>query len=201
MTNSADIHACIQQLNVLYVKLNLIYSFKLKLIAINFQDIVIFHVILFLQKLVKGISHSEHQERILNIIEGVGARGFILLNPQCKLVLEGKTISLQPFLNDISLQWLNAFSIKQSFQIMYMDLASRKCWWRSPHSTKYHQLFLFNQLIFFHCTDEMYLPATSKWVTGTIRRRPVHCYLYSNALVVISTDKKVNTCLKLLKYL
>ena len=40
-------------------------------------------------------------------------------------------------------------------------------------------------------SDEMYLPATSKWVTGTIRRRPVHCYLYSNALVIISNDKKV----------
>ena len=42
-------------------------------------------------------------------------------------------------------------------------------------------------------SDEMYLPATSKWVMGTIRRRPVHCYLYSNgnAFVVISMDKNV----------
>ena len=39
--------------------------------------------------------------------------------------------------------------------------------------------------------DEMFQPATSKWVTGTMKRHPVHCYLYSNALVVIPTDKKV----------
>ncbi len=45
--------------------------------------------------------------------------------------------------------------------------------------------------------DEMYLPGTSKWVTGTIRRRPVHCYLYSNALVVISMDKKVSLIMSL----
>ena len=40
------------------------------------------------------------------------------------------------------------------------------------------------------------IPATSKWVMGTIRRRPVHCYLYSNgnAFVVISMDKNVRMC-------
>ena len=38
---------------------------------------------------------------------------------------------------------------------------------------------------------ELFLPASTKWVTGTIKRRPVLCYLYSNALVVIAKDKKV----------
>ena len=40
--------------------------------------------------------------------------------------------------------------------------------------------------------DEMFQPAISRWVTGTMKRRPVHCYLYSNALVVVPTDKKVH---------
>ena len=39
---------------------------------------------------------------------------------------------------------------------------------------------------------ELFLPASSKWVTGTIKRRPVLCYLYSNAVVVIAKDKKVS---------
>ena len=64
---------------------------------------------------------------MLGILESVGARGFILLEPDCSLVLEG----------------------------------------------------------------EMQLPSSVKRVTGTLKRRPVHCYLYSNALVVISNEKKV----------
>ena len=40
---------------------------------------------------------------------------------------------------------------------------------------------------------DLFLPASSKWVTGTIKRRPVLCYLYSNAVVVIAKDKKVLT--------
>ena len=44
------------------------------------------------QKLTTGGSQGEHRERILTIIEGVGARGFLLLAPQCRLVLEGNKI-------------------------------------------------------------------------------------------------------------
>ena len=49
----------------------------------------------------------------------------------------------------------------------------------------------------FLTSGELFLPASAKWVTGTIKRRPVLCYLYSNALVVIAKDKKVSSALSL----
>ena len=42
----------------------------------------------------------------------------------------------------------------------------------------------------------MFLPASSKWTTGTIKQRKVHCYLYTNALVVVAGDKKVCSILR-----
>lgn len=40
-------------------------------------------------------------------------------------------------------------------------------------------------------TGDMYLPASSKRPTGTIKQKKVHCYLFTNSLVVIGGDKKV----------
>ena len=42
-----------------------------------------------LQVLAKASSMGENQDRILNIIETVGTRGFLLLEPECRLILEG----------------------------------------------------------------------------------------------------------------
>ena len=103
--------------------------------------------------MVKASSRGENQDRILSIIESVGARGFLLLQPECKLILEGEGLGFK-------------YAVINNYECSNAD----------------------NMI-----SDEMYLPATSKRVTGTIRRRPIHCYLYSNALVVISMDKKVST--------
>ena len=40
--------------------------------------------------LAKASSQGEHKDKILSIIETVGTRGFLLLEPECKLILEGK---------------------------------------------------------------------------------------------------------------
>jgi hypothetical protein len=61
---------------------------------------------------------------MLDIIAGVGPRGFLLTEPDCNLILQG----------------------------------------------------------------DMFLPSTTKW--GSSKHRPIHCFLYSNALVVIAPEKK-----------
>ena len=35
---------------------------------------------------------------------------------------------------------------------------------------------------------DMFLPPSTKW--GSSKHRPIHCFLYSNALVVIAAEKK-----------
>jgi len=50
-----------------------------------------------LQNLTQQSSELEQQERMLSIVKEVGARGFILLEPDCHLVLEGGTLSVQTY--------------------------------------------------------------------------------------------------------
>ena len=50
-----------------------------------------------LQNLTQQSSELEQQEMMLSIVKGVGARGFILLEPDCHLVLEGGTLSVHTY--------------------------------------------------------------------------------------------------------
>ena len=45
---------------------------------------------LSLQDISKQASEAERQERMLSILKSVGPAGFILLEPECRLILESK---------------------------------------------------------------------------------------------------------------
>ncbi len=46
-------------------------------------------MLLVCQVLAKASSEGEDKDRILSIIKSIGVRGFLLLEPECKLILEG----------------------------------------------------------------------------------------------------------------
>ena len=46
-----------------------------------------------MKNLVRQTSKLEYEERILGILEAVGSGGFLLLEPDCALILEGKSSS------------------------------------------------------------------------------------------------------------
>ena len=45
--------------------------------------------IIYIQEISRNPSDLEERERMLDIIAGVGARGFLLTEPDCNLILEG----------------------------------------------------------------------------------------------------------------
>ena len=54
----------------------------------------------------------------------------------------------------------------------------------TPHS----KVFYLERFTPYFDTGDMFLPPSTKW--GSSKHRPIHCFLYSNALVVIAPEKK-----------
>eukprot|EP00731_Ephydatia_muelleri_P015537 Em0008g1257a len=78
-------------------------------------------------KLPRQFSSFEEHKEMMDIIRQVGPKGFLVMAPECSLLLE----------------------------------------------------------------DETQLPAFSTWIKASMKKRTIHCYLYSKALIITSFDKKV----------
>lgn len=78
-------------------------------------------------KLPRQFSSFEEYREMMDIVRQVGPKGFLVMAPDCSLLLE----------------------------------------------------------------DETQLPPYSNWIKASIRKRTIHCYLYSKALIMTSFDKKV----------